>query len=675
MTSTTLASVGLLAPVARAATAGCPICGGNLISNPGAEAGPGSQNDRVVKVPGWKLTSGSFTAAAYAWGGGDLTPTTPKLPHRGKNYFYGGPGGAVSTGTQTLSLAGAATAITSGDLVATLSGWLGGYSSQGDNAALSVAFFGPHPPVLKTLSIGPVTEAQRDGKSELLYRTATTTVPVGTATAVVTLRFTRLDGSDNDGMADNLSLVLSKGTAAGSPGAPSQGSGSSSTTTTASGGTTTVPASSSGTQAVGVQFSPQTVVVPSATVTAALRSVSPDGSTYTFSSRTGALARLKVGSVMLLQGITARVVTSATEGPTGFVVVTTPASLTDLITNGTLSWDTPFNLANAYALQGSAVPDENAAAPVRSANDREVASSLGALASLAPKLGMVKLGGSEVTLKGTAGSYSYSVSFKQAGSAVSVTITLSKSSPVDVSASVNGTLQNFFTAGAITVKKSHVSSAKMKMVGLNGQFTLSYELKPLTAFGLGSAGGFKLTLPAEVSVPFVIGGIPFFVGVKTAFYIAVGFSNKNQSIKGSYTINYDGNAGFSTSSSGATSALGAVQGIGKVLLDQANAILSGPITLVLGAQIPQLEVGVGVKGLNVAGFVDVVADTAIKVGGNTPGLGPSTGGCDARDLKVLVTAGAKASFFGFSANVVSPVTLFSKDFLASYPPGCGTVGG
>ena len=111
MTSATLASVGLLAPVARAATAGCPICGTNLINNPGAEAGPGTQNDSVVKVPGWKSTGGSFTVASYAWSGGDLSPTTPGPPHRGKNYFYGGPGGAVSTGTQTLSLARAASAI------------------------------------------------------------------------------------------------------------------------------------------------------------------------------------------------------------------------------------------------------------------------------------------------------------------------------------------------------------------------------------------------------------------------------------------------------------------------------------------------------------------------------------------------------------------------------------
>ncbi len=422
-----------------------------------------------------------------------------------------------------------------------------------------------------------------------------------------------------------------------------------------------------GTHAVGIQYSPRTVVVPAAVVTATLRSVSPDGSTFTFSSPTGALARLKQGSVMFLQGTAVRLVNSVARQPTGLVVQTLPAPLTDLITNGTISWDTPVNFANGFALQGSGVPLEAARRPAATAPEGAPAG----LVPVAARFGLDALGARGVTFKGKTESYDYSIAFKREGSAVSITITFSKSSPVDVSATVTGTLDNFTTEGGIAVHQGHLGSAKVGMNGLKGQFTLAYELKPVTAFGLGSSGGIKITLPGELTVPFYIGGIPFFLGIKTAFFVSVGFSNKNQSISGSYTVNYDGNAGFTTSSSGVTSATGAVQGIGKVLLDQANAILSGPISLVLGAQIPQLELGLGVKGLSVAGYVDLVADTALQVGG---GLGASTGGCDARDLKVVASAGAEAKFFGFSATTGS-TTLYSQDFLASYPPGCGTVGG
>src|SRR5271154_5441704 len=98
-------------------------------------------------------------------------------------------------------------------------------------------------------------------------------------------------------------------------------------------------------QAAGIQYTPQTVVVPAATVASSLRSVSGGGSVYTFSSHAGVLGELKAGSVMLLQGPTVRLVTSTAQQPSGFVVTTTPASVTDLISNGTLSWDSPVNFA------------------------------------------------------------------------------------------------------------------------------------------------------------------------------------------------------------------------------------------------------------------------------------------------------------------------------------------
>ena len=59
-----------------AAASPCPACGHNLVLNAGAEAAPGTSDDAVVKVPDWKPTGG-FTAAQYAWGGGDLSATTP----------------------------------------------------------------------------------------------------------------------------------------------------------------------------------------------------------------------------------------------------------------------------------------------------------------------------------------------------------------------------------------------------------------------------------------------------------------------------------------------------------------------------------------------------------------------------------------------------------------------
>jgi len=207
------ANMGLATAMAaneRPATTGaptCQVCGHNLISNPGAEDGQGSNEDSVIKViPGW-AHRGGFTVALYTWSGGDISPTTPGPKNRGKNYFYGGPDSARSTGTQLIKIP--VNEVPAAGLQYVLSGWLGGYDGQGDDATLYASFKNAAGVTLSSAHIGPVTEAQRDSVSELLHKAVTGEFPPSTRTVQVELVFVRDSGSDNDGMADNLSLVLS----------------------------------------------------------------------------------------------------------------------------------------------------------------------------------------------------------------------------------------------------------------------------------------------------------------------------------------------------------------------------------------------------------------------------------------------------------------------------------
>ncbi|HTX00059.1 MAG TPA: hypothetical protein VMD59_14840 [Acidimicrobiales bacterium] len=205
-----MGGVGAEANPAHAASAhraspamACSICGHNLIANPGAEAGRGTDSDSVVKVPDWKAT-GAFTAAQYAWGGGDLSATTKGPKDRGKNYFYGGPSALESTGTQIVDLAAAPRPGTT----YVLAGWLGGYADQGDHCQLSATFETATGKNLGVAKIGPVTASQRHDTSELLYRGVGGKVPTGTHRVVLTMLMVLETGGDNDGMADNLSLVF-----------------------------------------------------------------------------------------------------------------------------------------------------------------------------------------------------------------------------------------------------------------------------------------------------------------------------------------------------------------------------------------------------------------------------------------------------------------------------------
>lgn len=196
------------------------LLGRSLIVNGNAEtpavADPQTLNGSVVDVPGWSRT-GLFTIDAYAEPNANLDASSPGPPDRGSFYFYGGTSNALSSATQDVDVASAATLIDAGNVRYSLSAWIGGFTTQEDNAVLTVQFRNFSGTVLGSTTLGPVTSADRNGVSALLQRSQNGGVPSGTKVIRVTLTMTRTDGADNDGMADSLSLVLSGPAGAGSP--------------------------------------------------------------------------------------------------------------------------------------------------------------------------------------------------------------------------------------------------------------------------------------------------------------------------------------------------------------------------------------------------------------------------------------------------------------------------
>ncbi len=179
-----------------------------------AEAQVGATGNGIVAPTGW-TTTGNFTVIQYGSEGVALSSATPGPPFPGSNFFAGGPSNAQSSATQTVNVSAEAAAIDAGTLTYNLSGWLGGYSSQNDNATLTATFEGATGSVLGTATIGPVMAADRDDNSELLYREAQGLTPVGTRQVLVQLTMTRTDGDYNDGYADDLSLAFTPGVPSG----------------------------------------------------------------------------------------------------------------------------------------------------------------------------------------------------------------------------------------------------------------------------------------------------------------------------------------------------------------------------------------------------------------------------------------------------------------------------
>jgi hypothetical protein len=199
--------IALTTAFAAAAPAFAAVPVGNIVQNPGAEQGSGANNtvDKPV-VPGWTPT-GSFTAVRYG------APDYPTLDDGSraagdKNFFVGGPASASSSGEQTIDVSGAAPEIDTGTLGWTLSAFIGGYASQGDNASVTANFKDAAGNVFAFRTIGPVTTADRRSKTALLPRSAFGTVPAGTRSIQLLIVATRTEGSYNDGYVDNVNMTL-----------------------------------------------------------------------------------------------------------------------------------------------------------------------------------------------------------------------------------------------------------------------------------------------------------------------------------------------------------------------------------------------------------------------------------------------------------------------------------
>ena len=192
------------------------VLGNNVIVNGNAESGVAQlvNADFSADIPSW-VRSTYFTTDAYGLPSADLDFTTAGPPDEGKQYFYGGPGNPASSGYQDIDISQSAGLVDAGSVKYSLIGWLGGYSSQNDNAVMTLQYLNWSGTVLSTVKLGPVLAVDRGNNSALLQRTATGTVPAGARIAHVQLDMTRTDGSDNDGIADSLSLILTS--SAGAP--------------------------------------------------------------------------------------------------------------------------------------------------------------------------------------------------------------------------------------------------------------------------------------------------------------------------------------------------------------------------------------------------------------------------------------------------------------------------
>jgi hypothetical protein len=168
------------------------VYGSNLVVNGDAEAG----------TTGWSSYDSYGNIQSVSYGSNWVLPTQPGPADRGAKMFTGT--GAYAVGYQMLDFGLA----TSTAIAYSLSGWLGGWSNQLDNALFYVQFLDGTGNEIGSAGIGPVTAGDRNNQTGLFYRETDGMLPVGTSALAFWLSMERNGGGDNDGYADNLAFVL-----------------------------------------------------------------------------------------------------------------------------------------------------------------------------------------------------------------------------------------------------------------------------------------------------------------------------------------------------------------------------------------------------------------------------------------------------------------------------------
>ncbi len=110
--------------------------------------------------------------------------------------------------TQRIDVSNLAGTIDGGTVNFSLSAWLGGYATQGDSATVIAHFLNAANGEIGSTQLPAVTAADRGSITQLLFRQQPGVVPVLTRAIELELTAIGITG-ENDGYADNISLVLS----------------------------------------------------------------------------------------------------------------------------------------------------------------------------------------------------------------------------------------------------------------------------------------------------------------------------------------------------------------------------------------------------------------------------------------------------------------------------------
>lgn len=283
-------------------------------------------------------------------------------------------------------------------------------------------------------------------------------------------------------------------------------------------------------------FADGVVQVDAGTVRRTLRGVTRDHDILFFENVPELRDKLAPGKVVFFQGFTFKRVQAIASDGAQLIVATEPASLTDLFKDANIRWHTSINFRNIYTQKQR----------VRAAANRH--GFFDWLDELEPRVYAAGADNSESTEEDEEG-WKIKSNATYNPDRVDFEVDVARHGDIDADIKGTGYVQNFESSMSLVVNNGNLSQFDFSNANVNGAVDFNWTV------GSGSdkppdLGEEKLKLPAIMSVPLLVGGVPFTLEIGEALLFHPGFSTKQEIAKGAFHVDYNGVTGLSLSPGG-----------------------------------------------------------------------------------------------------------------------------
>lgn len=376
-----------------------------------------------------------------------------------------------------------------------------------------------------------------------------------------------------------------------------------------------------GTGSAHVKYAPRVRVMEEAQARRSLVATDSTGAALLFAAGDREASALAAGDVLVVKNLIARKVLATETTPDGVVVLTAPATLGEVIEQGSIR------------VQGS-TRFAPAATRHRAANDSPLLAALGELvvgtaraqgpadvrrqaAESAGRSDAVQKAAGNVAKAAVEG-WDVAFAAEPQGGRVNLKLTMTKDvGGFKAVVKGDGYLADFDFDSAIDVEQSATQRLEAGLRKLNGLMNVTWSVAKDSPGGLTESA--RVKLPAAVRIPLapLLDGLPLFLEISAAVIVNPVITGGKEYSHGAFRITYDGYQHF-VAKQGTIDADGQVSGDIK-LLEHQNISALAPMGMVVAFAAPRIELSFGLKNLfkmedikSAAEKVDLVADRLAK---------------------------------------------------------------